>query len=82
MFSATVGAVRDDRVSFDLDFDFRALFQLNLLSVFIREPVWHSDLTVQVICAFYSYLRLFRFSRPGMRMDDFLDFPWKRCACF
>lgn len=81
VFPGTMCAVRDHRVGLNLDFDLRTLFQLNLLSLFIRKPVRYPNLSVEVVCPFYSNLSFFRFSRPRMRLDDFLHFPWKRGAC-
>ena len=70
----------DFLVCFDLDVDFCARFQLDLVSIAIDQSVRDANLAVQMIRTLDGDLGLFGFSAAGVRVYDFFNFSWKRSA--
>ncbi len=72
----------NSRIGLDPYIHLGAFLKPDFLTIVILQGVRHSNLAVKMICTFDRNLSLLRFTALRVRMNDFLDFPWKRSACF
>ena len=59
------------RLGCDGNFNMSALFQLNILTMFIGECIFNAEISISLANSVYSNLCLFRLAWPGR--DDFVN---------
>ena len=70
-----------NRVSLDFDIDFGSLFELYFAPIRIRQTIRNANLAIEMIRSLDGDLGFFGLAGAGMRMDNFLDFPYQRGTC-